>query len=214
MATVVELDGKRPIESWKKLSLYIDEQGKRQGNIIELTQVFVTIKNPRPLRNRELDTYRNIVGEKIWSRLEKVYIDPKGLSWKPSYIGRLVSSGGVDQLSLIQNRAAKKPGSKVLTCTVLLPTDLRRATYMPAGIPCLVALDFKLRNYQVLATAFFRSQDVARLFPGDLHYLSQIQSQFAKVLSNARQEKWKAGDLVFILTSAHLQRKDLKSVIR
>ena len=69
-------------------------------------------------------------------------------------------------------------------------------------MPCIVALDFKIRNDKLLITGFFRSQDIGKKIYADILALGKIQSEVASALSTT------TGEIKIFISSAHIYEQD------
>ena len=210
MAAQLIVDGQTPLLAWRQVVETVCRNGESRGGLKELIHLTVVARNARPLSPSEIHEYRRLAGDEPWERVKHIYTRGLKVGWKPSYIGRLTEwregQHVVDQLAQIVNKAIKTPGSKTLCACVFHPRDLKR--FIVASVPCLLSLDFKVRNGAVHVGAFFRSQDVYRLFLGDYHYVSAIREELTQSLNasrRARKSGFRSGDLIFYLCSAHLR---------
>lgn len=96
--------------------------------------------------------------------------------FKYSYGARLRQLLGVDQIEWIIKLLAGRPYSKSAWVTLTVPGEPDHA------VPCLTALSFRIRGYQVTMTATFRSQNAFTCY---LNYvpLRTIQLEIADALS-------------------------------
>lgn len=211
MAALLKLSGSRPVQAWQTLIDTVRTSGVKRSGLTEMTNLTVLVQDARPLLPPELKEYRRIAGAAAWERIRHIYERGLSLSWKPSYISRLVEwhseNRTIDQLQQVSRRAARTPGAKTLCCTVLDPRDLNR--FVTASIPCLVALDFKIRDGSLSVAAFFRSQDVFRFFLGDYHYLCLIAGEITASVSAAKHDA-ALGEVVLHLCSAHFHNSHLR----
>jgi thymidylate synthase len=206
----IEFSGSKPIDGWQQVVDVVSAQGQRVGAITELMHLNIVAVRARPLRSSEIRAYRTTVGESAWQRIRMIYTPGLRLRWKPSYIHRLNQwphgVKTIDQLAEIRRKALSQPGSKTLSCTVLSPADLTRP--IAASVPCLLAIDFKIRQRRVNLAAFFRSQDVFRFFPGDYHHLALMIRDLVRALNNGpTKSAYKEGDLILNVCSAHFPTK-------
>lgn len=96
--------------------------------------------------------------------------------FKYSYGARLRELLGVDQLDWVVRLLANRPYSKSAWISLTVPDENSQA------VPCLTALAFRIRGYQVTMTATFRSQNAFTCY---LNYvpLRNIQMEVADALS-------------------------------
>jgi hypothetical protein len=212
MISHFEFNGENPTQEWYRLLGFLKDNGKQNGSLQEIIGLSVSVYRPRLLKKKEIMDYMSLVGKGYWDRAQAIYTSAKGLGWKPSYLGRINGSDlEYDQLGAIKRRLVLMPNSKVMTCIVQRPEDLKRAAFMQAGIPCVTAIDFKYRQNRLNMVVFFRSQDTLNLFLPDLHFLHSIQREVLEHLVNSRKDLNEAeiGDLAFILACAHASRAGL-----
>jgi thymidylate synthase len=203
--TTIFGSGNDPLQAWISALQIISSNGIRHGSIRELTHLAISVKNGRPLRRAELRKYKEIVGEAAWNRIRSVYSEQTNLSWKPSYMRRLLhwhaGTRVINQWEDLKRRARRHPGSNALCCTILVPPDVRR--YIAASIPCLATVDFKIRDGRVNVAGFFRSQDVFRFFLGDYNKLCELGEEVAAAVSGARRSATQIVRVDLILCSGH-----------
>lgn len=113
--------------------------------------------------------------------------------WGYSYGIRLRNFEGVDQIAASIEKLRKRPGSKAVTISLINPTH-----DFVGHMPCIIALDPKIRDNQLTLTAFFRSQDIGKKFYADVLALAAIQREIAEVLDVA------CGSIDLLITSAHV----------
>lgn len=114
-----------------------------------------------------------------------------------SYGGRLYDANGVDQVALAVSRLRSKPETKSASLCLQLPGD--------DYIPCLIALDFKLRDERLDMSAIYRSQNVFASQPGNLIALRRLQRSVAAELETV------AGRIALHAMSAHIYEVDWTS---
>jgi len=101
------------------------------------------------------------------------YGDKKGIEWMNSnfteqknvpelknalsYGTRLFNFKGKDQVKWIIGKLKKKPETKAATISMIMHDD-------EAYIPCVSALDFKIRNNKLMLTAMCRAIDFGKKF--------------------------------------------------
>lgn len=95
--------------------------------------------------------------------------------FKYSYGGRLRDVLGTDQIEWVTELLADRPYSKSAWISLTVPGESNDA------VPCLTALAFRIRRYQVTMTATFRSQNALTCY---LNYvpLRGIQAEVAAAL--------------------------------
>jgi thymidylate synthase len=161
--------------------------------IKEALDIFIKIKNP-------------LIGDKIL----KKFANQDNITWMENnffrkdistqygynYQQRLFGYGKINQIKWVINRLRNNPQAKSATITLLKPG------FDNKHVPCLVALDFKIRFNKLLLYSFFRSQDTYNKMYADALQLARLQQQVARAL------KQKAGFLCMHVISAHIYEKD------
>lgn len=117
------------------------------------------------------------------------------------YRSRIFSYNGIDQIAIINDRLSKKRESKSATAITLLPgKDIEK-------VPCLISVDFKIRDNKLVTQAFFRSQDVWNKQPLNLLFLKDITSSLSNSLSAP------LGSITLYIASAHIYDKDFDTAL-
>lgn len=118
-----------------------------------------------------------------------------------AYGPRLRSWHGVDQLAEARERLRKDPSSR-RACVVLY--DPARDFTDARDIPCTVTIHFLVRDGQLTATTFMRSQDLWLGFPYDVFSFTLLQEVVARSLDLV------PGTYTHITSSLHLYESDLE----
>jgi len=106
----------------------------------------------------------------------------------------------VNQMTRVIEMFRKKPETKSSTVITLIPErDISK-------IPCLIAVDFKMRELKVITQAFFRSQDVWNKQPFNLKLLTDLCSQITKEFG------WLVGPIILDVCSAHIYMNDISEI--
>jgi thymidylate synthase len=161
-----------PAEAWVKASRAILSEGTNYGDIIEILNGVVVIK--QFLDDKEFDTkFREIFGdERIDYASSVTFVKPEESivdgslmytdikpSWKDSYWGRMIRYDNcfnqVEEVVKIL-----KQGKNVKRCELVVysPYDIKNMYKQP----CLLAIDIKPRNGKLYLSATFRSQRVSK----------------------------------------------------
>lgn len=120
--------------------------------------------------------------------------------WGYSYGQRLYDFAGVDQIKSVISKLKSNPESKSATVSLMLPpADLRHT-------PCIIAIDFKIRDKKLIVTSFFRSQDVGKKFYADAIAINSITMKIARALSIKHKE------FLFFIKSAHIYLSDIETL--
>lgn len=119
------------------------------------------------------------------------------LDWGYSYGMRLRNFAGTNQIAESIKKLQKRPGSKASTIVLMDP-----AQDFSGHMPCIVALDPKIRDGKLTLTGFFRSQDIGKKFYADILALAAIQKEIAEAAGVA------CGSVELLITSAHVVETD------
>lgn len=197
-----------PGEAWIKSCQKIARTGSltwdNKQKLKELLNVFIIIQNPYKKDKiiKQLgDT--DMIKWMLNNFLKKVPV----LNWGYSYGSRFFSFGNekVNQVQDIIKKLTLNPDSKSATISLMNPAE------DTAHVPCIVAIDFKLRNRTLTATAFFRSQDAGKKLYADILALGEIM----KIIASKTNSK--PGPLNILISSLHFYLKDwefIKKIIR
>ena len=181
---------------WLKYCRLVFENGNdffdEDQEIMEMRNVLLTFRN--------LDTEDPIfvkLGEKhivsLYRRkMQTTEIIPELNS---SYGKRLFDQQGFDQILWVVDRLTSKPETKAATISLLLPDD------PGPRIPCLCTLDFKIRDGKLRLTGFFRSQNIINSYANFIS-IRDLQYDVASKLGIV------AGEMTFLISSAHYYKKD------
>lgn len=187
-------------KAWEKIFRKVYSSGNviqdDKGDIKELLDVFVIIRDIKE------DSFVKKYGNKEIIRwMEDNFSKKKPIeNWGYSYGQRIYDFLGVNQLEYIVKKLKNNPDSKSATISLMMaPEDKRH-------VPCLVALDFKIRNGGLVTTSFFRSQDIGKKFYADALVIKKIADKVAKKIS------WPVKSFVFYIKSAHFYLSDIKQL--
>jgi len=123
------------------------------------------------------------------------------LNWGYCYGTRLRDFGGVNQIERIVDKLKKNPEAKSATVS-LMDSSIDFDGHMP----CIVALDFKIREDKLHLTGFFRSQDIGKKFYADILALGAIQNEVSQKLNIVN------GNVKIFIASAHIYETDFTKV--
>jgi len=188
-------------EAWKKSLLEIYKRGEiiddDKGKIKELLDFLIIVR-----RIEEDDPIIKEYANKEaieWMKKNFEKTEPIN-NWGYSYAQRLYNFLGINQIESIVQKLKKNPVAKSATISLMLPSDDTK------HIPCLVALDFKIRNKKLITTAFFRSQDIGKKIYADALVIKLLAGKIAEALSIP------IGEFVFFIKSAHFYLDDLEQL--
>src|SRR3989344_8329901 len=183
--------------AWQSALKYVSTEGHDikdgEKDLKEVMNVFLTVESPSgsdPILEKFAD--QAMVD---WMRKNFLSLDPVA-NWRYSYGQRFTDYYGIDQIKGIIEKLKKNPESKSATITLMDPKG------DGGHIPCIVALDFKIRDGKLMTTAFFRSQDVGKKIYADIICLGEIAQKIANEV-NAQN-----GELNILIVSLHLYEED------
>lgn len=122
------------------------------------------------------------------------------LNWGYSYGQRFFNYQGVNQIAAVIAKLKKNPESKSATVTLMDPKGDQ--THMP----CIVAIDFKIRDGRLMTTSYFRSQDVGKKLYADVICIGEIAKQVADGVGT------EVGSVNILISSLHAYEKDWEKV--
>ncbi len=121
------------------------------------------------------------------------------LDWGYSYGERFFNYSGINQIESVIAKLRKNPESKSATISLMNPKEDQ------GHVPCICAVDFKLRGGKLRATAFFRSQDAGKKLYADMIALGRIMALIAGKLAVG------TGELGIFIASLHVYEEDIDS---
>ncbi|MBN2517501.1 MAG: thymidylate synthase [Candidatus Altiarchaeota archaeon] len=191
--------------AWKRILEVVwcsPEFGSERGKTKEVFNLLVKIRTPLkgmicegfPMGKNELESY------------SKQLLDPDKKGFEYTYGERLRKWGdeGIDQLGFIIKRLKKNEGSRRATAvTWIPPIDERNEE-----VPCLIMVDFKIREKKLNLTAVFRSNDMFGAWPANAYGLTRLCEYVAKGANVG------VGTITTLSISAHIYEHDWKNVKR
>lgn len=190
-------------EVWKKAAaeVYLHGNAVKDGdaNLKECLNIFLTIEKPLesdPILRDHADP-RMIE----WMRDNFLKLEPVS-DWGYSYGQRFLSYDGIDQIEQVITKLKKNPESKSATITLMNPLGDQH------HMPCIVAIDFKIREGKLMTTASFRSQDVGKKLYADVICIGEIAKKIAD------QTSCVAGDVILHIVSLHAYETDWNAISR
>lgn len=183
--------------AWQKCVNLVYKNGNSikdgSDNLKEVLNVFISIKSPL-VSDKILDQFSD---PKIINWMENNFLkETPILDWGYNYGQRLFNYNGLNQIKEIIKKLQKNPNSKSATVTLTDPNNDKNHT------PCIVSLDFKIRNNKLLTSAFFRSQDVGKKIYADIISIGKISQIISDKL------KIPNGGLNLFIVSLHLYQQD------
>ncbi len=184
-------------EAWIKASQEVMLNGlpvkDGEVNLKESLHVFLTIED---------QISKDAITEKYadptmidWMRRNFFDFEPV-LDWGYSYGQRFFNYDGINQIKNVIKKLKKNPESKSATISLMNPDGDKH------HMPCIVAIDFKIRDNKLITTAFFRSQDVGKKIYADILCIGEIGQMIASQLD------LHLGELHIHIVSLHVYEPD------
>ncbi len=168
-----------------------------RGKIIEVPTVTIELEKANKT-DKILKNYADPKILRLYTRkMTSMEIIPE---LKSSYGKRLYSQLGVNQVDWLVKRLKNKPFTKAASISLLLPND------PGPRIPCLIAIDAKIRNNKLILTGMFRSQNALNSY-GNMIGLLNLQEKISRKLKISK------GLLRLFVLSPHLYICDLDRVL-
>lgn len=208
------IEGANPSETWMKATSFIVEKGNRQGELSkEILNLVSVTKHPLKIYKEVDDLFRKYVGGKWISKGSNCIFPVESelgsmTSWSRNYWSRLTRyREKVNQLGFIVRRLKNKPHSKQLSCVTFDPEiDIQPHRPFNPSMPCMIALDIKLRNGKINIFAMFRSHDFGRKAYGNYIGLGKLLN----MLSN--ETGYDIGEVICYSVSAHIRAKEFNAI--
>jgi len=210
------IEGENTSETWLIALDFIVRNGKRQGGLSrEILSLVSVIRNPMETSHEVDQLFRKYIGAKWVAKGSNCIfpITPKSKkvtrpNWSKNYWGRLTKyRERVDQLDFIVRRLQNKPHSKQLSCVTFDPeVDIQPHRPFNPSMPCMIAVDIKLRNGKLNLFAMFRSYDFGRKAYGNYIGLGKLLN----MLSN--KTGYDVGEVVCYSVSAHVRTREFDSI--
>ncbi len=198
---MLNIKAKNVGEAWLLASREVYENGLpiKDGeiNLKESLNVFLTVEDPSAFDDFLIKHSDPSMVE--WMRNNFFKLDPV-LNWGYSYGQRFFEYDGINQVSNIVEKLKNNPESKSATIPLMSPRgDIHHS-------PCIVAIDFKIRNGKLVSTAFFRSQDAGKKLYADIICLGEIAKRIADEVGVA------VGPLNILIVSLHVYEVDWEKI--
>ena len=197
-------------EAYLKLVEYVLINGEivhdeRGTDTLECMNLVMHIKNPikKPYAREKIP--KGCVWNK--DRLKeysKQLLTPINHGFIYTYGERLRSNHNVDQLNGVINRLKTCKNSRRATA-VTWEADV---DFIEEDVPCLILLDFKIRENKLHTTAVWRSHDIYGAYFPNLHGIASVMKYVADEVGVGY------GGLITHSISAHIYEHDVKSAKR
>ena len=208
------IEGANPSETWMDAINFIIEKGNRLGELSrEILNLVSVTKNPLETYKEVDDLFRKYIGSKWISKGSDCIFPIKSnfgnlTSWSRNYWSRLTKyREKVNQLDFIVRRLKNKPHSKQLSCVTFDPEiDIQPHRPYNPSMPCMIALDIKLRNGKINMFAMFRSHDFGRKAYGNYIGLGRLLNMLS------HETGYDIGEVVCYSVSAHIRAKEFNAI--
>lgn len=195
------ITAKTPGKLWLKAAEEVMKNGKPvkdgEQNLKEIINVMVTVNDPLGT-DKILEKYAD---QKMiaWMKDNFLKKDPV-LDWGYSYGQRFFNFEGINQVGNVVAKLKKNPDSKSATIALVDPKGDSH------HVPCIAAIDFKIRENKLVLTAFFRSQDVGKKMYADIISLGEIGKMISKEVGV------ELGGLNILIVSLHAYEADWDNI--
>ncbi len=169
-----------------------------EQNLRELLSVLVSVDEPTVI-DEEIKIHGDV---NMISWMNDNFLSLKEVdNWGYSYGQRMYDfDGHYNQFEKIAEKLIKNPESKSATISFMYPG------HDDKHMPCIVALDFKIRNGRLNGSAFFRSQDAGKKFYADIMCMGEILRRLAERINLL------VGELNIFIASLHIYENDFEMV--
>jgi thymidylate synthase len=199
--------GKNINEVWRRILAVVWYQGaefsSERGRTKEILNLMARVESPKDERVEGFP-----MGPAELSAYAKQLLDPDKKDFSYTYGERLRAWGGkitepVDQLNKVAELLKENQNTRRATCSTWIPpVDLTESE-----VPCLILLDFKVREGLLHTTAVFRSNDMHGAWPANAYGLNKVTEYVAEKAGGLS-----AGPLTTHSISAHIYEHDYKNV--
>ena len=166
--------------------------GSRQRELINLS---IFIANGF---ETEHDTYFSYFGHDAYNQVMRVYTKGGDRELKKDYWTRIYDNNGINQVNKVIDSLKIDPTTK--SATIIL-SDLNSEK-----LPCVMDVNFKIRNEKLEMTVVFKSSDIAKKFIPDIAVLTRIHEEISQQLHVAR------GSVTAFILSAQIHGKDFVKI--
>lgn len=177
----------------------IDERNTKTKEVLNLVSV---INNP-------INTYFSGIRPHITNEYKDALLNPINNGFCYTYGERLLNwnytsdNTGVNQIDVIINRLKNNKNTRRADAITWIPNIDMDSN----EVPCLMLIDFKLREDKLNLTAVFRSHDYYGAFPYNFLALSSLLFYISNNINSD------IGNITIHSISAHIYETDLENVI-
>lgn len=197
MPTIVS---KNLTDAWLKLCSYVYTNGikaEKDALFSEALNVPLIIENSN---ETEHDLYLKYFGNNTFNKVKSIYRQSGRKIHGYNYGERIYNYCGLDQVKKVEELLRKDLSSRSATIVLSNPTE------DACHKPCIMDINFKIRNEKLLMTLLFKSSDVSKKFVPDICCLSEIHATLSRNLYISR------GPIYAFIMSAQILQKDSKTL--
>ncbi len=186
-------------EAWIENLKLILRDGKAYYDESEKIYEIINLSNIITKPNLNDSIINNLADEKQLNRMfrkfSEIKLQPNAYF---SYAQRLLDYNSINQVKWLIDRLKGKQETKSATITTLIPGDCSK------HLPCFTTLDVKIRENQLFATIFFRSQNIGTRQPCNFLAIHKVLECISKELNVVM------GEVYFHIASAHIYDFDIE----
>lgn len=181
-------------------------EDERGSITLECANLIMHIKNPNGGILYNPLAKKNIPDGCVWNeeRINKYssqLLSAENKGFKYTYGERLRNNHGIDQINSVIDRLKKCKYSRRATAVTWKPD----VDFQEEDVPCLILLDFKIRNNKLNTTAVWRSHDIYGAYFPNVHGILNVMRYVAKSTGV------NVGELTTHSISAHIYEHDINS---
>lgn len=190
-------------EAWVKACQLVCKEGHKiydgDTQLKEILNLFISVTDPT-----KKDKFIEKFGDQemiSWMVNDNFGGHAPVLDWGYCYGMRLHDYEGLDQVAWVVEKLKNNPEAKSATVSLMKPDE-----DVKSHIPCVVAIDYKIRDNKLQTSAFFRSQDVGKKLYADILAIGSISKKVSKEVGV------ELGKLNLLVVSAHIYEPDFDKV--
>lgn len=189
--------------AWLEILKTIFSKGqdvKSASNLVkELLNLFVEIENSHELDHPE---YFRLFDKKVYKQVLSIYRFGGRKYRGYNYGERICNEDDFNQVEKVVHILSQDPLSR--SATIVLSRPQKDQFHLP----CIMDINFKIRNEQLLMTLIFKSCDISKKFVPDIFSLGRIHLEISQKLQIAR------GPIHAFIMSAQIHEEDFNLIKR
>lgn len=199
---MIQITEKTTGYAWKKAADLVYNTGHEvkdgQKILKELINVFITVESPL----EDDPVIKKFADHTMIDWMKDNFLKSKPvLNWGYSYGQRFFSyDQSINQVQGVIEKLIKNIESKSATISLSDPAQDDK------HMPCIISIDFKVRDSKLMATAFFRSQDVGKKIYADIFAIAEISKKIANAIDVPM------GSVNLLIVSLHAYQEDWEKV--